>query len=68
MVSEVQLKTRGSLRVTGVNGAIEGKEEGEALGYALILRGSQAQSKSVLQAQTEVQLPEELLRQVLQSN
>lgn len=47
MVSEVQLKTRGSLRVTGVNGAIEGKEEGEASGYAVILRGSRAQSKSV---------------------
>lgn len=47
MVSESQWKTRGSLRVAGVNGAIEGKEEGEASGYAVIPRDSRAQSKSV---------------------
>lgn len=67
MVSEVQLKTRGSFRVAGVNGAIEGKEEGEASWFAVIPAERQPGSVKlhVLQAQTEVRLPEEPPRQVL---
>lgn len=62
------MKTRGSLRVAGVNGAVECKEEEGASWFAVMPAERLLGSVHALKSQPERLFPEEPPHQVLQSN